>query len=1252
MNAAKIRAYIAVLLGFVLAGICQTAYAQASIELIGPSQTSYTAPATYQFQIKGKNGSGVKGEYLTDVALSRNGIVVARNINSTYTENGISAGTYQYVLTATGVRNLNGDELYRQLSSPTIVINVAAPPAPFDGAEYVSWNGPASADRGTAFSGTVTFRNTGNTTWRASDGYRLGQAQGYSTAPLGFGDLPVPADTPPGGTATFAYNGVAPNENGPHAMQWQMNRSGSRFGSTSSVGTFEVTGRLNRGVAYEQVVPTTMEAGRSYTVKMKFTNTGNTTWSASTGYALGSWNPESNMRWGVARVAMPKDVIPQLPAFFEFTVIAPSLPGTYSFQWRLLEEGVEWFGGASPELQITVTGPPSNVIGNIDSVSASGQINGWACSTRIDAPIDVHLYTGGPAGAGTFLTSGRADQSSEPAVGTQCQASGNHRFSLQLSNEDRRQRAGQSIHIHGISPVGRPNSTIGGSGSFTVPAAPAGTLSATPSRCQIASGAQTCNVRLTWSANDPRAEVRNAAGSAIGTGTSGALDVAISAGVNRFTLAVGADVLAQTEATAKATLPPGTPDNPAATVTRRYVYDDNLRLCKSIEPETGATVLEYDAAGNVAWSAQGLDLPDPSRCDRDAALSSTRRVVYAYDAINRPIQTTYPDGLGNLQTQYTADGKLKSEVALNQDGITVATGLSYNSLGLIVGHSRVIGAAPARTSTFAYNSLGQQVRTGYPDGYVVQQTLNALGQPLAVQDGVGTLLASAIRHAPSGTLVSMTYGNGIVRTVQENARQLKSAVQDGAAINLIYNYDTVGNIVTIQDAVRGEPGRIALGYDRLDRLTQANATAFGGNGQYTFAYDTLDNIIGMRLPGKRERSFHYDERNRLLLLRDQDGNGVQGFAYDTAGNMTTRNGQIFNFDVAGRLRSGGMVGKYLYDGNGYRAAAEGGAYRTWNYLPDGRLLESTTGSEVSDYVYLGDNVLSVRTSTGSDVKMTFLHHDARMSLAATTDASGAILSRHLWSPYGEPDVAPTASTPGYSGHLTDADTGLVYMGQRYYDPALGVFISADPVTARENPLSAFNRYRYANSNPYRFFDPDGRSACPGSSKSNCIQADTYDSSRSTGQTSQASTSVGNAMVSQKGVVAVKEGGSVEKIGFVVATEGGDHKVELASNATTASTATTDSASAAVPKGAEAVIHGHIDGRTDGVVSPADAAPLKQGLPNGVVSTGRVGVTEIVGGRLQFRMLNGRMTSREIRLQQRSLDRQQTQPEFMKPEARP
>lgn len=52
------------------------------------------------------------------------------------------------------------------------------------------------------------------------------------------------------------------------------------------------------------------------------------------------------------------------------------------------------------------------------------------------------------------------------------------------------------------------------------------------------------------------------------------------------------------------------------------------------------------------------------------------------------------------------------------------------------------------------------------------------------------------------------------------------------------------------------------------------------------------------------------------------------------------------------------------------------------------------------------------------------------------------------------------------------------MQQRYYDPAIGRFLSVDPVTAYSNPVGAFNRYDYAANNPYRFIDPDGR--CTGS----------------------------------------------------------------------------------------------------------------------------------------------------------------------------
>ena len=38
--------------------------------------------------------------------------------------------------------------------------------------------------------------------------------------------------------------------------------------------------------------------------------------------------------------------------------------------------------------------------------------------------------------------------------------------------------------------------------------------------------------------------------------------------------------------------------------------------------------------------------------------------------------------------------------------------------------------------------------------------------------------------------------------------------------------------------------------------------------------------------------------------------------------------------------------------------------------------------------------------------------------------------------------------PGYTGHVTDAATGLVYMQQRYYDPMIGQrLLSVDPVVA-------------------------------------------------------------------------------------------------------------------------------------------------------------------------------------------------------------
>jgi RHS repeat-associated protein len=70
--------------------------------------------------------------------------------------------------------------------------------------------------------------------------------------------------------------------------------------------------------------------------------------------------------------------------------------------------------------------------------------------------------------------------------------------------------------------------------------------------------------------------------------------------------------------------------------------------------------------------------------------------------------------------------------------------------------------------------------------------------------------------------------------------------------------------------------------------------------------------------------------------------------------------------------------------------------------------------------------------------------------------------------------ATTGSALGFTGHVSDPETELVYMQQRYYDPLAGRYLSIDPVVTDANTGGSFNRYAYSANSPYKFVDPDGR----------------------------------------------------------------------------------------------------------------------------------------------------------------------------------
>ena len=109
--------------------------------------------------------------------------------------------------------------------------------------------------------------------------------------------------------------------------------------------------------------------------------------------------------------------------------------------------------------------------------------------------------------------------------------------------------------------------------------------------------------------------------------------------------------------------------------------------------------------------------------------------------------------------------------------------------------------------------------------------------------------------------------------------------------------------------------------------------------------------------------------------------------------------------------------------------------------------------------------------------ITFFHNDVLGSPAVATDANGAVVWKESYLPYGHRLQAPAAGANNklwYAGKQLDPNTGLSYMGARYYSPVVGRFMGIDPVEFQEENVHSFNRYAYANNNPYKYVDPDGR----------------------------------------------------------------------------------------------------------------------------------------------------------------------------------
>jgi RHS repeat-associated protein len=261
-----------------------------------------------------------------------------------------------------------------------------------------------------------------------------------------------------------------------------------------------------------------------------------------------------------------------------------------------------------------------------------------------------------------------------------------------------------------------------------------------------------------------------------------------------------------------------------------------------------------------------------------------------------------------------------------------------------------------------------------------------------------------------------------------------------------------------------------LADDQTQSPTQYNANGQPNQiGSREYVWDALGRLLEVRQEDKSLAAYTYNHRGERI------GKSIGKTTSPAAQGQTTRylyeDGQ-----VSAELNASGQITRqYLY-----LAGQPIGVIDT----PQG---QSLSKQELPAHVLLGldaQNILKHlwRSLAGNDgqEQTTWLHTNHLGAPEAATDASGQLIWQASYAPFGAARIIQASAGKSNDssqftlnlrlpGQYFDAETGLFYNKQRYYDPARGEYLSPDPLGTPDGP----NGYSYVRFNPLKYVDPDG-----------------------------------------------------------------------------------------------------------------------------------------------------------------------------------
>jgi RHS repeat-associated protein len=568
-----------------------------------------------------------------------------------------------------------------------------------------------------------------------------------------------------------------------------------------------------------------------------------------------------------------------------------------------------------------------------------------------------------------------------------------------------------------------------------------------------------------------------------------------------------------------------------------YHYDLRGRRDRADDPDTGTSTTTYDDLDQVTTSTD----------------SRGRTLAYSYDALGRRTGVYQGSTSGTRLAGWTYDTLAKGQLtaATRYDGgnayVTAVTGyddryratgstvtippgetdlagtytssVTYNLDGTRATESLpAVGGVPAETLTYGYDELGDLTTLTTPDTTYVNTTIwGKLGTIQQRRFGIdGKRVVRAYTYQDST--------NRLVRAVTDVEQETTSHQADQA-----YDYDAAGNVLSVKDTPQTDvsaPDAQCYRYDYLRRLTEAwtpgggdcepdpSVALLGGPAPYwqSYGYDLTGNrtsSVAHAAAGDTTRAYAYPAAGsaqphtvRSVGESGPAGSRTTAYGYDSDGNTTTRpattgtGGQVLDWNDEGQLATvtqGADLTTYLYDADGGRLIRRDPTSVTL-YL-GGTELKVDKRSHIARgtrYYDDGTGTIAVRTFDG---RLSWQVSDPHGTGELSVDASTMAVTRRRTTPFGEVRDGPATlrGEHGFVGGPVDASTGLTHLGAREYDPALGRFLSADPVVDPTDPQQ-LNGYAYASDSPVTNSDATGLLVNCGADGFRCGMAPGYDQS--------------------------------------------------------------------------------------------------------------------------------------------------------------